>query len=232
MSGIGVLGDDGIGLTQPVRQAFERLDDPNRKRITTPLPIRLKAPPPVPRPQLHQQHRRPILSASAIIVPTVPVPRAHPKRNARLARLVASNAPPPTRHTARRDSRMLSGTPVLHRRSTANSSSIVVPPRPPAVSPSTSKAGTNATAASGRFGVQIGAYHSKGEASKRLPKVIKGLPNRLGEPDPIVAQYTDARHGTYFRARLIGFESRAAAAQTCRWLKDRRTDCIILASAK
>jgi hypothetical protein len=88
------------------------------------------------------------------------------------------------------------------------------------------------TSNSGSFGVQIGAFRSKGEASKRLAKVVQGLPNRLGEPDPIVAQFTDAEHGTYFRARLIGFQSRAAAAQTCRWLKDQRTDCIIVASAQ
>jgi hypothetical protein len=34
-----------------------------------------------------------------------------------------------------------------------------------------------------------------------------------------------------FRAQLAGYETHAAADRTCRWLKNRRTDCIIVALA-
>ena len=245
-----VLGGDSTRQRSKIMKAaldlaFKRLDDPNRKHITTRLPIRLKAPPPVPRPRLHKQRSKPILSAA--VQPTAPtpslaaapVPRAAPKREALVGRLVARAAPvlnTPTHHIIQRDTRMLSVIPVPRSEPparfvpVASRASIVVPRRAPSASRLTPKAVR--TSNSGSFGVQIGAFRSKGEASKRLAKVVQGLPNRLGEPDPIVAQFTDAEHGTYFRARLIGFQSRAAAAQTCRWLKDQRTDCIIVASAQ
>ncbi len=233
-----VLGGDSPRQRSKIMKAaldlaFERLDDPNRKHITTRLPVRLKAPPPVPRPRLHRQRTKPVLSAAVSVAPAAPIPRINPKREATVERLVASFSPlpsPPTHLTAQRDTRLMSVVPVPRALPSTTLSSITLPPRRPAIA--RARTGVVQSSAPGGFGVQIGAFRSKGEASKRLAKVIKGLPNQLGEPNPTVAQYNDAKHGTYFRARLFGFDTHAAAAKTCQWLKDRRTDCIIVASAR
>ena len=193
--------------------AFERLTDPSHKQFTEPLTVRLKQPPPVPS-KRPGKHRRPQQTASAEASAGVPIPRRSPPRMAdrQEPAILLAHA------RIARKPQMLTAARATAVTSEAAAASAVIP-RPRSRRPQ------------GAFGVQIGAYNSKVEASKHLAKVVKHLPDRLGEPDPIVAQFTDRNRRTFFRAQLTGYETHAAADRTCRWLKNRRTDCIIVALA-
>ena len=203
-------------------QAFDRLADPRRKYITRKLPVRLISPPPLPRPR---PHSTPPALLVAYQPPAPPVPSV----------LASGDRPPLPRPRGG----STTGRP-LPAPSPASVSAVTfeVPPQPKqatlaavrALERSTAVKRVNAGPKVGRYGVQIGAYRSFGEAERHLASVIRRLPNRLGEPDPQVAKFNHAKRGTYFRARLVGFGTRDAAARTCRWLKDRRTDCLIVAA--
>jgi D-alanyl-D-alanine carboxypeptidase len=191
--------------------AFDRLNDPDHKRFTAPLTASLGVLPPVP-------SKRPLITRRAIRTMAnatdddVPVPRHKPPA---FDALKFANLP----HTRpSRGNPVLSGIPIPRTRAKSDDDTAMIP-RPRKAKPN------------GAYGIQVGAYRSRGEASKQLTKIVNTLPGRLGEPDPIVAPFTDKRRRTYFRARLTGYDSRAAAHETCKWLQEQRTECIVIAAA-
>ena len=219
-------------MTGVLNEAFKRLDTKNRKRITAKLPISLRELPPLPPPRpgrgpssilvasSAQKTTAGVLVASAYgTVPPLPLPR--PRSQTALSVPISPPAPSALINASATVS------PAPRQQALKQNVAVSVPAT---LNESSSVKAVKAKKNSGRYGVQIGAYRTVSDAERHLASVIGRLPDRLGDPDPKVSLFNHEKRGTYFRARLVGFGTRDEAARTCRWLMDRRTDCLIIAS--
>jgi D-alanyl-D-alanine carboxypeptidase len=82
--------------------------------------------------------------------------------------------------------------------------------------------------ATSAFAVQVGAYRSAGLAQQRLNVVLGALPGAHSPSAPRVIPFKDPRQGLYYRARLTGYKSRAAANATCDWLRSNQNACTVV----
>ena len=91
----------------------------------------------------------------------------------------------------------------------------------------TARAAYRQAADAGDYSIQVGAFRFKRDASRRLTGVMSRLPANFGDPS---IQVKSARN--YYLARLVGFDSRQEATDACRWLKQRKTECLVLAASQ
>jgi D-alanyl-D-alanine carboxypeptidase len=84
-----------------------------------------------------------------------------------------------------------------------------------------------ASAPSGPFQVQVGAYQTQDEAERQLAWVRQRAGAALGAHAPRMSQ---VKHGdkTFFRARYVGFDGRSAADGVCTELKRLEIDCLVM----
>jgi D-alanyl-D-alanine carboxypeptidase len=105
-------------------------------------------------------------------------------------------------------------------------------PRPPALEDAASPARTAAvvepaTAPSGAFQIQVGAYQTQDEAERQLAWVRQRAGSVLGARAPHLSQVKRGEK-VYFRARYVGFDSRPAADGVCGALKRLDIDCLVM----
>jgi D-alanyl-D-alanine carboxypeptidase len=79
----------------------------------------------------------------------------------------------------------------------------------------------------GAFHIQIGAFQTKAEAERRLASVSKKAGTVLGTHAAHMMQVKVGAK-TYFRARYVGFDAKAAASDVCSALKRMEIDCLVL----
>lgn len=185
-------------MTRLLDTGFDESKKSGRARIARPLPIRLASPPPIPR---ARPGRAPLFDRPAYTTPvagSVPIPRPNPKRLVGEPIVVASIAA--TRETA---------IPAL----------MAPVPRP---GPHTE------VTADGNYAVQVGAYRSKHQAKVRLSQVLDRLPSSHAEAEPAIVSIRGRSQRVLYRARLTGYEELADADATCKWLKARKSDCMVV----
>jgi D-alanyl-D-alanine carboxypeptidase len=79
----------------------------------------------------------------------------------------------------------------------------------------------------GAFHIQIGAFNTKGEAERQLASVRERAATVLGAHPPYMSQVKRGDK-TYFRARYVGFDAKAAAAGVCSELKRMEIECLVM----
>ncbi len=185
-------------MTRLLDTGFDELKKSGRARIARPLPIRLASPPPIPRPR---PGLAPLIGRAVISTP------------------VAASAPIP-----RPDPRKLRATPVAV-------ATIVATPKTalPAFGAPVPKPGPRTGGiADGNYAVQVGAFRSKRQAKVRLSQVLDRLPSSHAEAEPAIVTTRSGSQRVLYRARLTGYEELADANATCRWLKARKSDCMVV----
>jgi len=113
----------------------------------------------------------------------------------------------------------------------------LAPPQPATASAGVAMANASSTlwAADARaadYAVQVGAYRTPNLARQQLTEVLDALPAAHSPAAPKVVSFRHPSRGTFYRARLAGYDSRRAASATCDWLKAHRTDCAVVASSE
>jgi SPOR domain len=103
----------------------------------------------------------------------------------------------------------------------------VVAPPPPAPKPSIAEAPAPAPAAAGGAMIQIGSYKSEAEANAAWTTYKAKHGSVIGSGSLDVAKVDLGAKGTWYRARIAGFASKAEAADTCTKLKADGADCIV-----
>jgi D-alanyl-D-alanine carboxypeptidase len=85
----------------------------------------------------------------------------------------------------------------------------------------------NDETAIGAFHVQIGAFQSKAEAKRQLAAVSERAGTVIGAH---AAHMSRIKRGdkTFFRARYVGFDAHASAADVCGALKRLEIDCLVM----
>jgi D-alanyl-D-alanine carboxypeptidase len=79
----------------------------------------------------------------------------------------------------------------------------------------------------GTFHIQIGAFQTKAEAERQLASVRERARSVLGAHAAYMSQVKRGDK-TFFRARYVGFDVRAAAADVCNALKRMEIDCLVI----
>ncbi len=196
-----------------LNSGFNELENGSRRRIARPLPIKLRAPPPIPRPRGGIKQKLEPEPRFA------PIPRLDPRRApAKVAAVPALTKPkaPVTQQTA-----------VV----ASAASNVPVPRLSPRYAELTQTA-ARTTPAHGNFAIQVGAYRSHGLAKKQLTRVLNKLPSAHSQAAPqVLSVRSRSTSRILYRARLTGYKQRGAAAATCSWLKARKTDCMVVQSS-
>ena len=88
------------------------------------------------------------------------------------------------------------------------------------------RAGAPKAAATGAYGVQVGAYHDPEAARRRAYEAARRVPNVLLQGDVQVSALA-GRRGTVYRSRFVGLE-RLEALQACDALERAAVDCLVI----
>lgn len=106
-------------------------------------------------------------------------------------------------------------------------------PRPPASPGSRTRSaagGAGLSHAPGRirsWTVQVGAFHSYGEARRMLDSAVRKVPSLAGGRFKIVTRTNRPRRGKLYQPRLV-MASKSKARDSCRVLKRRKIDCLVI----
>ena len=103
-------------------------------------------------------------------------------------------------------------------------------PPVPKISPGPKIVDVAPVAASGRWGVQVGAFYRYAPAQRAAQRASQSLPDLLGD-SRLMVTYFDGRRGRIYRARLVGL-SETVARSACQRLQSIKTDCLVVQVSK
>jgi D-alanyl-D-alanine carboxypeptidase len=147
------------------------------------------------------------------------------KRVARALPVRLNNPPLPPRRESTRVARWPDTIPLPRLSPQRRHESLVVS-RAPTVPAAPARAASSSAA--GSYAIQVGAFRTPDLAQRQLNDVLNALPAGLASASPLIISFHHPSRGTFYRARLVGYETRRAASATCHWLMEQRTDCAVV----
>jgi len=197
----------GLEIPNKDKLVFERL---------TPAPAPDKEEKLAPRPE------EPVARPKQAEQPATPQSTAEPTQSAAVAPPPAAPPPPAAREDAPAAREDAPAAPSAAPTTTAAATAA----RQPAAASATPQAANDKA----NFRIQIAAYRSE-ETARNAWVWLRDQHKELLEPlDARIARVEIKGKGTFFRLQAGPFDDRAAARQTCDALKERKLDCIVIAS--